>query len=471
MKVKFRVIVLIVALLLAIQVGAAFANGGKEGEESHTSNVRAVGGDCNASGSGRFLNNPGPTISFTCAAPSIVYFGICDDGPLPEDDLLSITFGGRVVSRNDYANGVEIVVIGSGQSEAGSNSAIIERLNFIENDYATYAYAVSADPQEVESALAPVCGADLQVIAQQITLGEEVIPIGPGQTVATDDQNPIEIGDYPTVYFRASWTPAPATRNAASKSDGAASENAYSRNAQKKDVKRPTDGGSITAIVDLVNNEPVDLNGPGVTSVQGETFYEVAVEDLPPGQYQIQFTADDTFSAPEVTLGAYTFDFGSGGGQLGAIQGRVFSDENRNGVLDAGEFGIPGVSVTLYSPGDWHHTFTTGEGGVYHPVALGKVYWDVEVTVPEGYEATSPTRIEGIGIGIDGNPGGAVGVDFGLAETGSAAAATSSSADAGTAPTSATAPDPPAQVVDNGSDGDAPLLLSILRSVLRSFAR
>ncbi len=102
------------------------------------------------------------------------------------------------------------------------------------------------------------------------------------------------------------------------------------------------------------------------------------------------------------------------GQRSGSIRGLVFHDTNRNGVRDTGEKGFAGANVTLYSAGDWWHTFTTGADGTYAPVALGTSYYSVELTVPQGYVPTGPTRHEAIW--IDGTAGTAVlGKDFGIA--------------------------------------------------------
>ena len=106
----------------------------------------------------------------------------------------------------------------------------------------------------------------------------------------------------------------------------------------------------------------------------------------------------------------------------GTIRGYVFLDANGNGLLDAGEEGIPGVFVTI-SYGDYQHTYYTGAGdpngdppgpGSYGPSPLQPGYWKVTVHVPDGYRATSRTELfanvpEG---------GAATGIDFGLAGSG-----------------------------------------------------
>lgn len=80
----------------------------------------------------------------------------------------------------------------------------------------------------------------------------------------------------------------------------------------------------------------------------------------------------------------------------GSIRGLVFLDSNKNGLREVGEPAVRNVYVTVYSSGDWSYEFYTGSDGTYAPVALETSYYAVELKVPAGYVATTPTRIEGI---------------------------------------------------------------------------
>jgi hypothetical protein len=109
-------------------------------------------------------------------------------------------------------------------------------------------------------------------------------------------------------------------------------------------------------------------------------------------------------------------------GLPGTIRGYVFRDGNQNGVMDAGEEGIPGVFVTV-SYGDYQHTYYTGEGdpsgdvpgpGSYGPTPLQTGNWMVKMHVPDGYQATTATELAAFV--PDG--GAATGINFGLFGTG-----------------------------------------------------
>gem|GEM_PF-1257973 len=72
-----------------------------------------------------------------------------------------------------------------------------------------------------------------------------------------------------------------------------------------------------------------------------------------------------------------------------ALGDRVFADANRNGIQDAGEPGIAGVTVTLISNGVSLTTTTTDSSGVYSFTALTPgVPYSVSFTAPANYTAT-----------------------------------------------------------------------------------
>ncbi len=82
--------------------------------------------------------------------------------------------------------------------------------------------------------------------------------------------------------------------------------------------------------------------------------------------------------------------------RVAIIQGRVFEDENRNGLRDPGESGIPAVRVTIIneilpSP----ETFTDSEGKfIFFDLLPGHYVVSVDSTwLPEGYELTTVGEI------------------------------------------------------------------------------
>lgn len=97
-------------------------------------------------------------INFNCAASATVLFGVCDSGPVPNDDLFNIVYGGNIVTFNYYSGTSEFVVIGSAQTSVGGNVATLNSVNNAAG--ATYSYALSTDQGGVESYLEANCGVD-----------------------------------------------------------------------------------------------------------------------------------------------------------------------------------------------------------------------------------------------------------------------------------------------------------------------
>lgn len=118
--------------------------------------------DCEAMASDAIPNLTSLDFSFNCGAPAPVYFGVCDSGGVPNDDLFNIQYNGVVVTSNFYLGGAEFFVLGSAQSSAGANSATLHSTNNTPFPPATYSYAVSADPGVVTDYLVAFCGADFQ---------------------------------------------------------------------------------------------------------------------------------------------------------------------------------------------------------------------------------------------------------------------------------------------------------------------
>jgi len=225
-----------------------------------------VTGDCRASGQGEMTPLSSLALNFACSSETKVYFGVCDSGTKPNDDLFNISYEGNVVAHNEYVGGRERMHIGQADAPAGAHTATLNSLNDTPYPPATYSYAIAPDRAEVDGFLNAWCG----------------------------------ISD------------------------------------------------------------------------------------------------------------------GDGSRRGGSIRGLVYRDLNRNGVQDPGESGMPGVSVALYSSGNWHETFFSGDDGTYAPVALSTGYYAVQLSIPSGYAATGPTRYQGIW--IDDTAGTVVlGIDFPVA--------------------------------------------------------
>jgi len=77
------------------------------------------------------------------------------------------------------------------------------------------------------------------------------------------------------------------------------------------------------------------------------------------------------------------------------IEGRVFVDTNQNGVLDAGEPGLPGVALTIDSDG-WSASTTSRGDGFYDFAALGEGKYKITMHIPSGYHPSTLTTRAGL---------------------------------------------------------------------------
>ncbi len=80
---------------------------------------------------------------------------------------------------------------------------------------------------------------------------------------------------------------------------------------------------------------------------------------------------------------ARIFDVELTGIQSSSISGYVYADVNNDGVKDADEHGLPGVTITLAGPVE--RTIQTGADGSYHFDALPDGVYSVSQTQPTGY--------------------------------------------------------------------------------------
>ncbi|MCA9926550.1 MAG: hypothetical protein KC421_29480 [Anaerolineales bacterium] len=109
------------------------------------------------------------TVSFDCSADTVVYFGVCDDGGVPNDDLFNMVFDGKVVTSNYYVNNTdEYTVLGSGLGLTGTNLVDLNSLNSTPYPPATYAYAISPNSGDVVTHLQTWCGTDWKGIGNGV---------------------------------------------------------------------------------------------------------------------------------------------------------------------------------------------------------------------------------------------------------------------------------------------------------------
>lgn len=112
------------------------------------------------------------TVTFECAVDTQVYFGVCDAGNVPNDDLFNMTFDGQAVTYNYYLNTTdEYTVLGSAAALTGINSADLNSLNSTPYPPATYAYAISPNAGDVVNHLQAWCGVDWKGVSNGISSG------------------------------------------------------------------------------------------------------------------------------------------------------------------------------------------------------------------------------------------------------------------------------------------------------------
>ncbi len=134
----------------------------------------------------------------------------------------------------------------------------------------------------------------------------------------------------------------------------------------------------------------------GTTTTAGSGVYIFA--NLPPGSYaavQEQDPAGFTSTTPNLVPislppgGAATANFGDQ--QIGSVSGTVYNDLNGNGLLDSGEPGLGGVSVTLIdNAGTVIATQLTASNGSYLFMGVTPGRYTVSETDPAGFTSTTP---------------------------------------------------------------------------------
>jgi len=98
--------------------------------------------------------------------------------------------------------------------------------------------------------------------------------------------------------------------------------------------------------------------------------------------------------------GAASHEFGLGSTAVGQVRGKVFRDNNRNGVFDSGETGFENVFVSVVSNGGtttqgFAHTDASGDYTITTPANSppGTNGYYVTITPPSGFFATSSTAL------------------------------------------------------------------------------
>jgi len=173
-------------------------------------------------------------------------------------------------------------------------------------------------------------------------------------------------------------------------------------------VRNSTETGipGVTVWLDDSRSVVTGANGMYAFAITTPGTYRVEETD-PPGYGS---TTPDTLLIQVASGLVYRADFGDAllAAATYPVTGAVFADANRNGVMDSGETGISGVTVTL----DGSLNVATNALGKYAfaPSALGP--HALEAAAPAGLEPTTPDSVD-----FNLTAAGVV-VNFGMAATG-----------------------------------------------------
>lgn len=176
------------------------------------------------------------------------------------------------------------------------------------------------------------------------------------------------------------------------------------------DIGEPGLGGVVVNL--RVNCDPTTIM-TAVTDSKGAYLFD----ELPAGDYQLEFVAPDGYQfSPQMAAGNYRIDsnadpstgldqcrplsnwqsrraldaglvpltVGEGNGTMGNL---VWRDDNKDGVQDAGEPGLPGVTVNLRVDCDPHTVMstTTNRDGTYRFDRLPDGHYQLEFVKPSRY--------------------------------------------------------------------------------------
>lgn len=144
---KVVVLMFFVGLLAAIALRTEHANA-------------ATNQTCSAFDYGSILDLSSLGVQFECDTEQVVYFGVCDSGDVPNDDLFNIVFNNSVATFNTFTGGLETATIGSGVASAGLNTATLNSLTTTQYPPATYSYAIAPTQGAVAAYLSGACGVD-----------------------------------------------------------------------------------------------------------------------------------------------------------------------------------------------------------------------------------------------------------------------------------------------------------------------
>lgn len=175
-------------------------------------------------------------------------------------------------------------------------------------------------------------------------------------------------------------------------------------NGTRGEYERPIAGVLFEAV------PAADPQGSAVASAATNVNGEATLADLAPGEYALRVTLPDgylytvaggkwntdtscvggtdsltAFSAAFSLLSGQTAGAAAAAIPVGSFSGRVWNDENNNGVMDDGEPGVPGVQLTLSGTRTGNtYQLTTDETGAYRFALLRNDAYNLTATLPDG---------------------------------------------------------------------------------------
>jgi uncharacterized repeat protein (TIGR01451 family) len=151
------------------------------------------------------------------------------------------------------------------------------------------------------------------------------------------------------------------------------------------------DNGKLDAGETGSGGVTITLTGPVTKTTTSAANGAYRFASLPAGTYTVTETVPSGLNATSplvlsrVTVAAPGVTGENFGLASGSLSGTVYVDSNDNGVLDGGEPGIPGVTITLNGPAN--ATTTTGPNGTYSFANLPAGAYTLTETQPSGYAA------------------------------------------------------------------------------------
>lgn len=139
----------------------------------------AQAADCSLYNSGGITPLSSVDFTLTCTADTTVYFGVCDSGGVPNDDLFTVTYANALQSYNYYVAAIdEYTVLGDDVALAGDNTITMASTNTTPYPPATHSLAISPNAGEVVNYLQLWCGADWKGVGPGVAAGcDTAVPL------------------------------------------------------------------------------------------------------------------------------------------------------------------------------------------------------------------------------------------------------------------------------------------------------